>query len=122
VKDLLPFILFLVIVIGLLGFSARTRRRQATRAAERSGQIGPGSQVMTTSGLYGTVVARNDDDTVLLSIAPGVEVKWAVAAIRDVDSLPNQYRRGDPRPEPGTGPPGIRLDKPDDESGPDPRA
>ena len=41
---------------------------------------------MTTSGLYGTVVARNDDETVTLSIAPGVEVKWAFAALRDVDA------------------------------------
>ena len=36
---------------------------------------------MTTSGLYGTVVGLNDDDTVQLAIAPGVEVKWALAAL-----------------------------------------
>ena len=29
-----------------------------------------------------------------LSIAPGVEVKWALAALRDVESLPPQYREG----------------------------
>ena len=52
-----------------------------------------GSEVMTTSGLYGTVVAVGEDDTVTLSIAPGVEVKWAFAALRDVASLPAQYRR-----------------------------
>jgi preprotein translocase subunit YajC len=121
VKDLLPFILFLVIIIGLLGFSARTRRRQASVAAERAGRLGPGAQVMTTSGLYGTVVARNDDDTVQLSIAPGVEVKWAAAALRDVTSLPDQYRRPGPGAEPGPAAPGVSLDKPEDESGPDPR-
>ena len=31
----------------------------------------------------------------LLSIAPGVEVKWAVAALRDVRVLPDQYRVGE---------------------------
>jgi hypothetical protein len=49
---------------------------------------------MTTSGLYGTVVAKHDDGTALISIAPGVEVKWAVAALRDADSLPDRYQRG----------------------------
>ncbi len=48
---------------------------------------------MTTSGLYGTVVAVNrDDDSVLLSIAPGVEVKWTIAALRSVTELPPRYR------------------------------
>jgi hypothetical protein len=31
---------------------------------------------------------------VLLSIAPGVEVKWATAALRDASSLADGYRRG----------------------------
>jgi preprotein translocase subunit YajC len=96
VKDLLPFLGFLVVIIGLLAFSARSRRRQATLAAERAAQIGVGSEVMTTSGLYGTVVARNDDETAVLSIAPGVEVKWALAALRDVASLPNRFHAAGP--------------------------
>jgi preprotein translocase subunit YajC len=49
---------------------------------------------MTTSGLYGTVVSKNDDGSVQLSIAPGVEVKWATAALRDAPSLAEGYRRG----------------------------
>jgi preprotein translocase subunit YajC len=49
---------------------------------------------MTTSGLYGTVTAKNDDGTVTLTIAPGVEVKWATAALRDAASLGAQYQRG----------------------------
>jgi preprotein translocase subunit YajC len=116
VKDLLPFIIFLVVVIGLLGFSARARRRQAVTAAEQAAHITVGSEVMTTSGLYGTVVARNDDETVLLAIAPGVEVKWAIAALRDLASLPDQYR-----PIPGVGgrPAGVQLDKPQGPAGED---
>jgi preprotein translocase subunit YajC len=92
VKTLLPFLIFLLVVVGLLVFSARARRRQAQVQHERAERIGVGSEVMTTSGLYGTVVARNDDETVVMSIAPGVEVKWALAALRDVDSLPVEYR------------------------------
>ena len=92
-KSLLPFLIFMLVVVGLLVFSARARRRQAQVEVARSERIGVGSEVMTTSGLYGTVVARNDDDTVVMSIAPGVEVKWALAALRDIASLPPQYRK-----------------------------
>ena len=109
-SSLLPFVIFIIVVVGLLAFSARARRRQATNQAQQAERIAVGSEVMTTSGLYGTVVARHDDDTVQMSIAPGVEVKWAVAALRDVQSLPDQYRRG-PLAEQRPDEPGIDLGK-----------
>jgi preprotein translocase subunit YajC len=101
VNSLLPFLIFVVVVVGLLAFSARARRRQAQAQLERAERIAVGSEVMTTSGLYGTVVARYDDETVLLSIAPGVEVKWALPALRELADLPVQYRteRGEDEPE-----------------------
>lgn len=92
-KSLIPFLIFIVVVGALLVFSTRARRRQAQAEVDRSERIGVGSEVMTTSGLYGTVVARHEDDTVIMSIAPGVEVKWALAALRDIASLPAQYRK-----------------------------
>jgi preprotein translocase subunit YajC len=110
VKSLLPFVIFMVVVIGLLVFSARARRRAAQSQLERAERIGVGSEVMTTSGLYGTVVARNDDETVLLSIAPGVEVKWAIAALRDIASLPTQYRTDADGEDDADA--GVDLDKP----------
>jgi preprotein translocase subunit YajC len=110
VKSLLPFLVFMLVIIGLLVFSARARRRQAQLQHDRSERITVGSEVMTTSGLYGTVVARNDDETVLLSVAPGVEVRWALAALRDLESLPGPYRgRPDDLGPPG---PGVDLGKP----------
>jgi preprotein translocase subunit YajC len=95
VNSIIPFVIFIVVVVGLLAFSARARRRQAQVQLDRADRIEVGTEVMTTSGLYGTVVARNDDDSVLLSIAPGVEVRWALAALRDLESLPMEYR-GEP--------------------------
>jgi preprotein translocase subunit YajC len=84
-----------LLIVGLLVlFSQRARRRQAAAESARAAAIGFGSEVMTTSGLYGTVVALHDDDTVQLAIAPGVEVRWARAALRDASSLPEAYRRG----------------------------
>jgi preprotein translocase subunit YajC len=83
----------LLLIAGLLYFSTRARRRQAAAEADRSGRINVGSEVMTTSGLHATVVAKNSDGTAQLSIAPGVEVRWEIAALRDVASLPDRYRR-----------------------------
>ena len=112
-NSLVPFILFLVVIVGLVAFSSRARRRQAAVAEERAARLGVGSEVMTTSGLYGTVVARNDDDTVMMSVAPGVEVRWAVAALRDVDSLPAQYRgAADEQHDRDESEPPVDLDKP----------
>jgi preprotein translocase subunit YajC len=101
VNSLITLIIFILVVIGLLAFSVRARRRQAQVQLERAERIAIGTEVMTTSGLYGTVVARNEDETVMLSIAPGIEVKWAMAALRDLESLPTQYRT---EPERGEGP------------------
>ena len=94
------YLIPLVILIGLVLWGQRARRKALAEELVRAERIGVGSEVMTTSGLYGTVVARDDDGTVVLSIAPGVEVKWALAALRDEQSMPQQYRRaidaGDP--------------------------
>ncbi len=89
-----PYLIVLVVLAGMFYLSVRNRRRMAAAEVERVKQIGVGSEVMTTSGLYGTVVAKNDDDTVQLSVAPGVEVKWALAALREVANLPDRYRGG----------------------------
>jgi preprotein translocase subunit YajC len=89
-----PYLLVLVALFAMLLFSQRKRRAQVAQEMVRMSQIGFGSEVMTTSGLYGTVVGKNEDGTVQLAIAPGVEVKWALAALRDADSLPDKYRRG----------------------------
>jgi preprotein translocase subunit YajC len=103
----LTLVIPLLIIIALFAFTARARRRQASSDAQRTERIAVGTAVMTTSGMHGTVAAKNDDGTVQLSIAPGVEVRWEMAALRDVASLPNRYRRG-----PGVGPAGALGDRP----------
>ncbi len=89
-------IIVVLLGVGLLGARAR-RRTAATQQMQREG-ITVGNRVMTTSGLYGTVVGLNSDDTVQLAIAPGVEVTWAIAALRDIASLPSRYRQPLERP------------------------
>jgi preprotein translocase subunit YajC len=83
----------LCVVALLMLFARRARVRSADTDARLRRDIAVGTQVMTTSGLYGTVVAINPDDTVILSVAPGVDVRWAFAALRDAAALPLRYRR-----------------------------
>jgi preprotein translocase subunit YajC len=90
----LPYLVIFALLAIFVGISLRNRRRQMAEEMVRVSRIDVGTEVMTTSGLYGTVVARHDDGTVLLSIAPGVEVKWALAALRDAESLSETYRQG----------------------------
>jgi len=89
-----PYLVTLGVLFALVVIGQRKRRRQLALESERVSQIGFGDDVMTTSGLYGTVVGRNEDGTAQLAIAPGVEVKWALAALRDAKALPAQYRKG----------------------------
>ena len=90
----LVYLIPLAVLFALFVFGQRKRRQQMALESERISHISFGDDVMTTSGLYGTVVGRNDDDaTAQLAIAPGVEVKWALAALRDAKSLPDQYRK-----------------------------
>jgi preprotein translocase subunit YajC len=85
-------VLVVILAAGAFLFSRRSKQRMAAKESLQRSSISFGTEVMTTSGLYGTVVGINDDDTVQLSIAPGIEVKWAFAALRDAASLPARYR------------------------------
>ncbi|MGH3264479.1 MAG: preprotein translocase subunit YajC [Trebonia sp.] len=91
-----PYLVLLALFIAMVLFTRRSRRRQVTREHQRAEAIGVGTEVMTTSGLYGTVSARSDDGTVLLRIAPGIEVKWALAALREASGLSQRYAQGLP--------------------------
>jgi preprotein translocase subunit YajC len=92
----MEYVVFAVLILVLFIVWAMSRRAKARSAADDQRlrrEITVGTQVMTTSGLYGSVVALNSDDTVILAIAPGVEVRWAFAALRDAAALPPRYRR-----------------------------
>jgi preprotein translocase subunit YajC len=92
VTQVFPLLLLALVLVAMMVFSRRNRQRAAAADALRRERITTGTEVMTTSGLYGTVVSVNEDGTVLLSIAPGVEVRWTIAALREVTELPEQYR------------------------------
>lgn len=75
---LLPLLLLLPLVL----ITMRTRRQQREMAAMQQ-QLAPGQEVMTTSGLFGTVIEVRDD-AVVLQVADGVRTRWAKPAIARV--------------------------------------
>jgi preprotein translocase subunit YajC len=86
---LLPFILIIAVFYFLLMRPQRNRQR---RIQETQSSIGPGQRIRTTAGMYGTVVAVEDDD-LILEIAPDVEIRVLRRAVMDV--LPgNVYEDG----------------------------
>jgi len=85
--ELVPllFIAFAVVVLLVLPMRQRNRAMQQARQLQESLTVG--TDVMTTSGLFGRVVAIGDT-TVDLEIAPGVSVRWAKPAIAEIRSAP----------------------------------
>jgi preprotein translocase subunit YajC len=81
--DLLP----LLLMFGLLGvmmyFMTRRQRRAQEQQMQLQNSLTVGDRVMTTSGLYGTVVDAEDSTTITLEISPGVETEWLRAAVRE---------------------------------------
>lgn len=73
----LPLILLVVVFYFLL---IRPQRKKQAEQLQMQNSLAPGAQVMTTTGLFGTVVGIEDDD-VLLEVAPGVQTRWIKAAI-----------------------------------------
>ena len=74
---LLPFALILVAFYLLI---LRPQRARAKMALQLKARLAPGVSVLTTSGIHATVSAV-EVDVVVLEIAPGVDVRFASAAI-----------------------------------------
>lgn len=77
---LLPLIIVLFAVPLFLG--TRKQKRAAQQQQDLQNSLTYGDRVMTTSGLYGTVVATSDD-SIDLEVAPGVVTSWLRAAVRE---------------------------------------
>lgn len=76
----LVFLLIIVVIFGVMISAQRRRQRAAMHVQE---QIVPGARIMTTAGLFATVVSISDTE-VELEVAPGVVSTYARAAIARV--------------------------------------
>jgi len=101
-------ILIVVVIIGIMWFLMirPQQRRNAEQRAMRQA-VGEGAEVMLTSGIYGTVIERTDD-YVLVTVADGVTLKVAPAAIGQVI----------PQPEPEDADTAVALPAPEESTPP----
>ena len=78
-----PLIMLVLLAVLLFVLPARQRKTMQARAQALQESLVVGSPVMTTSGIHGTV-ARLDETTVDLELAPGVVVTFARPAIMEI--------------------------------------
>ncbi|SFE07815.1 preprotein translocase subunit YajC [Actinopolyspora alba] len=67
---------------ALLFFQMRKQRKAMSEQQKLQNSLTVGDRVMTTSGLFGTVV-ETEDDSIELEIADGVVTTWLRQAIRE---------------------------------------
>lgn len=90
-SSLLPLLL-LVGLFALMYFMViRPQSQRRKQMQQLQQQVAVGSSVLTIGGLYGTVVAV-DDDSVTLEVAPGITNRYARGAIGKI--LPDDEAAG----------------------------
>lgn len=79
--DFSIIILFVVLAALMFFMSSRTRKQQKQQAEFRAA-LAPGQEVMTGSGMVGTVVEIDDEsDTITIETTPGTRTRWLRAAV-----------------------------------------
>jgi preprotein translocase subunit YajC len=106
--SLLPIII--IVVLFMLVYMTMTRRSRARQAAQQATNIVPGTQIRTTSGMYGTVTSVVDNDDVMVEVAPDVTIRMMKRAVVPV---PQDASTGMP-PEPEPEEPAAEDDSPDE--------
>ena len=76
----MEFMLILAVALGALWLMSSRTRKQQRAAQEFRNNLIPGDEVMTASGLLGTVVTV-EDDVITLESSPGAQTRWIRAAI-----------------------------------------
>jgi preprotein translocase subunit YajC len=79
----LNLLLLLAIPVVFYFLLIRPQSKRRKEQLQMQNSLRPGVRVMTTSGMYATVVAV-DDDGVVLEIAPGVEARFVKQAVMQV--------------------------------------
>ena len=84
IGSLLPFLVLIGAFYFILIRPQRNRQKEMKTLMSR---LEPGQQVMTTAGLFASVVSI-EGDHVILEIAPGVHVRYMAAAVAKVVDQP----------------------------------
>jgi preprotein translocase subunit YajC len=81
----LPQLILIVAMFALLWlFLIRPQRARAQAHRELVTRVDIGDEILTVGGLYGNVIEIDDDDDLMLEIAPGTRVRIARRAVAAV--------------------------------------
>ncbi len=99
----LTLLFFILIPLGMYFLMIRPQQRRARELKQMQSALAPGAEVMTGSGIYGTVTEIDpEDDTVVLEISSEVQVRFARAAIaRILSAAPDDGAGAADDAEPG---------------------
>ena len=82
-------IIYIVLIgVAIYLFAVMPQRRLRRSQQELRTKLAPGTDVVTTGGIYGTVTEIEDGDTVLLEVAEDTEVRVAKASIARILPAP----------------------------------
>jgi len=109
-------LIFLVLIFGMLILMMNRNRKQQREQTELRRSIAAGDEVMTSSGMYGTVTAV-DGNVVTIESTPGNTSRWFLPAIAKKVDPATEYATADADAEPET--PAEVSDESSDTSTPD---
>jgi preprotein translocase subunit YajC len=73
-------VLLLALPLLLIAYMIFSQRRRQRQMQQMQSELEVGDEVMTSTGLYGTIAGMNET-VVTLEVAPGVQVQWDRRAI-----------------------------------------
>jgi preprotein translocase subunit YajC len=80
----------LIIIVAMFAllwlFLIQPQRRRAQAHRELLTAVNVGDEILTVGGLYGTVIEIDEDDELMLEIAPGTQVRLARRAVAAIVS------------------------------------
>ncbi|HJX07627.1 MAG TPA: preprotein translocase subunit YajC [Actinomycetota bacterium] len=83
-----PILLLLLLGMPVMLFlMMRSQRKKTAQQQNLQSSARLGSEIMTTAGIFGTIVDEDEDEgTIVLEIAPGIQIKLIRGAIARVVS------------------------------------
>jgi preprotein translocase subunit YajC len=81
--DILSLAPILLLVVAFYFLLIRPQKNRAKKHAEMVSAVTPGTEVMTTAGIFGTIRAASDEE-LSLEIAPGIVIRILPAAVSKV--------------------------------------
>jgi preprotein translocase subunit YajC len=91
-----PILLLMLAMPVVLFIMMRSQKKKATAQQQRQQSAGVGDEIMTTAGIFGTIVDEDEEEgTVWVEIAPGTRIKMVRAGIARRIAEDDEYDEDD---------------------------